>query len=357
MGSHQPCQTSSVQAIIAGMKYLACPATDHVSIEQAERPAISPGDVLVRMLACGVCGTDLMKVYDPTVAKPVQLGHEVVGEVVEVGANVSRFKAGQRVAVAHHAPDYGSHYTRRGSATQDPAFKTTNIYPGGFAELIRVPSDLVPHTMFAVPEDMSTERAAFMEPLACCLRALDRVPVVEGDTVLVVGVGAIGLLFLPLLRDRSALVVAADVRTERLDLAAQWGAASCYTVGRDDIVAGTKAMSQGRGADLVILTAVNPATLELAMNAVRDGGHIIPFGVKPGMMPPVDLWQMYRREISIVTSYSATPDGLARSLAILSKPDFALENTISHRFTLEDAPRGFDLLHKAQASKVVIVAA
>lgn len=336
------------------MKLLTCPETNHVAVVDVPVPTAGAGEITVRMSACGICGTDLMKVYDAETPKPVQLGHEIVGTVADVGAGVTRLKTGQRVAVAHHAPDYGSHYTRRGSATQDPQFKSSNVSPGGFAEVIRVPADLVPHTVVPIPDHVPDLRAVFMEPLACCLRAVERVKITEGDTVLIIGVGAIGALFLPLLRDRSAVAVAADTRTERLDVAKQWGAAAGLLVGRDDVAAGTKSVSGGRGADLVILTATNPATIALALASVRDGGVIMPFGVKPGMMPPVDLWQLYRREVSLVTSYSATPEGLARAMAILSRDDYALENTVSHQFSIADAAQGFALLHEMKASKVVV---
>lgn len=332
------------------MKQLVCLRNNHVEIRDMPEPLAGAGELLVRMSACGICGTDLMKVYDAGTVKPVQLGHEIVGTVLDVGPGVTRFSRGQRVAVAHHAPDFKSHYAKRGSATQDPVFKTSNVEPGGFADVIRVPANLVPHTVFAIPDDMPDMRAVFMEPLACCLRALDRAPVADGDTVLVVGVGSIGLLFVPLLCSRGVTVVAADVRAERLAIAKHWGA----VIGSDDIAAQTKLSSGGRGSDLVILTVVNPATLDLALTCVRDGGCIIPFGVKPDMMPPVDLWQLYRREISLVTSYSTTPDLLGRALGLLGQPEFALETTISHKFPLRNAAQGFALLRDAKASKVVI---
>lgn len=339
------------------MKLLTCTRTDSVDVVDVPAPTAGPGEILVRMSLCGICGTDLMKVYDPETQKPVQLGHEVVGRVMAVGDGVTRFKAGERVAVAHHAPDYGSHYARRGSPTQDPQFKRSNISPGGFAEVIRVPADLVPHTVVPVPDHMPDERAVFMEPLACCLRALDRVHVREGDTVLIVGVGAIGLLFLPLLRDRSVTVLAADTRAERLDAAQAWGAAQGFLVGRDDVAGASLQATGGRGVDVVLLTATNAATIALALDAVRDGGIILPFGVKPGMMPPVDLWQLYRREVSLVTSYSATPEGLARAMAILAREPYDLEKTISHRFPIAGAGEGFALLHALKASKVVVTGA
>lgn len=319
-------------------------------------PVLRDGDILIKMAACGVCGTDLMKVYDGSVEKPVQLGHEIVGTVEAVGPGVSGLRTGTRVAAAHHAPDFSSHYSQRGSDTQDPVFKASNVDPGGFAELIRVPAQLVPHTVLPVPTGIPTLRATFMEPLACCIRALERVPVKSGDTVLVIGVGAIGLLFVPLIRSKDANVLAADINPDRLAAAAEWGASGTFVVGKDDIPAASKQQSGGRGVDVVVLTATNPATLELALDSVRDGGTIIPFGVKPGMSPAFDFWRIYRREISIVTSYSATPAGLAEAMRILSQPGFELEKTISQVVPLADASRGFELLHKGLTTKVIVTA-
>ena len=328
------------------MKHLLCIETGCVEIADAATPVAGAGELLVRMTACGICGTDLMKVYDPSTPKPVQLGHEIVGTVVETG---------QRVAVAHHAPDFTSHYTKRGSSTQDPQFKASNVSPGGFAEFIRVPADLVSHTVIAIPDHVPDMRAVFMEPLACCLRALERVPVQVGDTVAIVGVGSIGMLFVPLMKHAGAKVIAVDVREDRLSLAKQWGAAETSLASVGDLPAKAKALSNNRGADVVILTTTNPATLRLALDTVRDGGTIIPFGVKPGAEIAFDFWQIYRREISVVTSYSATPQGLARAMQLLSGQGFELEGLISHQFTLDEAGQGFALLHEAKASKVVVL--
>lgn len=338
------------------MKLVTCARTGEVAIADVPLPVADTGELLVRVTACGVCGTDLMKVYDADTQKPVQLGHEVAGEIIVLGSGVTGFAMGQRVAVAHHAPDPQSHYTTRGSPTQDPVFKASNISPGGFAEVIRVPADLVPETVIAIPDHVPDLRAAFMEPLACCLRALDRVPAHRGDTAVIIGAGAIGLLFVPLLAAQGVAVAASDAKQDRLDAATQWGAKATALAGDDALQTKVKTLSQGRGADLVILTVTTPATIALALRLLRDGGTLIPFGVKPGPAMPVDLWSLYRREISLVTSYSATPDGLHAAMALLSGPGFELERTISHTFALPDAAEGFALLHEAKASKVVITA-
>jgi L-iditol 2-dehydrogenase len=324
------------------MKMLITPETGHVRVTETDLPKLTPGDILLRMKLCGICGTDVMKVYDASVPKPVAIGHEIVG-VVEVGAG--HFKKGMRVAAAHHAPDQNSHFSKRGSETMDAVFKSSNVDPCGFAEFIRVPASLVPHTVHTIPNSMSDERAAFMEPLACCIRATDRAGVTFGDTVVVVGVGAIGMLFVPLTQSLGAQCVVVDQREERLLIAEGWGAHRLENL---------RALTEGRGADQIILTIVTQATLQLALDAVRDGGRIITFGVKPGATFDIDMWQIYRREISILSSYSATPSGLARAMVLLTGDGFAFEQLVSHRFDLMQAQRGFELLKNAQASKVLI---
>jgi L-iditol 2-dehydrogenase len=318
------------------MKMLITSETGKVRVTEIDAPQAGEGDLLLRMKLCGICGTDVMKVYDASLAKPVALGHEIVG-VVEVGAGF--FRQGMRVAAAHHAPDANSHFT------MDAVFKSSNVDPCGFAELIRVPANLVSHTVHAIPDSMTNERAAFMEPLACCIRATDRAGVVAGDTVVVLGVGAIGMLFVPLIQSLGAQCVAVDQREERLQLAGSWGAHRLDHL---------RALTDGRGADAVILTVVNEATLQLALDSVRDGGRIIAFGVKPGTILGLDMWQVYRRELAVMSSYSATPNGLARAMALLNRDEFDFERLVSHRFNLDQAHHGFELLKNALASKVLI---
>lgn len=336
------------------MKQLHCPATGVIEVIDAPVPTPGAGEVLVQMRYCGVCGTDLMKVYAPDVAKPVQLGHEVVGIVTALGAGVEHIAIGQRVAFAHHVPDYSSHFTRRGSAPMDSLFKHTNIDPGGFAEFIRVPALHVQHVLLPVPDDLPDLRAVFMEPLACCLRALDRISVTEGDAALIVGAGAVGLLFAPLLANRAVTTFAVDVRAARLELAQQWGVTQGFLAGDPTAVTAIQAATAGRGVDLVVLTVLTQTTLELALAAVRDGGVILLFGAKPATHLPINWWDVWRREINLVSSYSATPDLFPRALAILRRPGYTLEKTVSHVLNLNEGAQAFQLAHEGLASKVVI---
>jgi L-iditol 2-dehydrogenase len=337
------------------MKYLRCQIQNQVSTLEIEVPSFGAGEIVVRLVMCGICGTDVSKVFG-AYPKPQKLGHEVVGVVHAVGTAVSAFKAGQRVALAHHAPDVMSHFAKRGSETMDPVFKRSNIDPGGFAEFIRVPADLVGATVVAIPDHVPDARAVFMEPMACCLRALDRVTLVNGDSCLVVGAGAVGMLFVPLLRDVGVATIVADMRRERVELAQQWGAVSGGLPGTDDIAALCKKQSEARGVDCVILTIVNAATVALALEAVRDGGTVVIFGGKPGAEFPLPMWDIWLREINLITSYSATPEGLHRAMHILSGERYGgLENLISHQMPLTQAQAAFELVYEGKASKAILV--
>lgn len=333
-------------------RVLTCKVDHYVTLETRLLPVLGDGEILVELRACGICGTDIAKIYDPYFKKPVQLGHELVATVVE--RKSERFKIGDRVAIAHHAPDYNSHYTKRGSGPMDPHFKRSNIDPGGFAEFIRVPEALVQNTVVAIPRHVPDQRAVFMEPLACCLRALDRVSLIEGDTALIVGVGAVGILFLPLLRDLKVKSLVLDMRKERLALANAWGATESCLAHKIDTTELAKRYSEGRGVDIVILSVFTKQTIATAMQAVRDGGTVLIFGSKPDNQITIDWWEIWRREINLITSYSATPDLMPRAMVLLAREDYALETLISHRIPLHDAQHAFDLVHQGKASKAII---
>ena len=170
----------------------------------------------------------------------------------------------------------------------------------------------------------------------------------------IIGAGAVGILFLPLLSDIGAQSIVFDMRPERLALAKQWGAIDGCVVNSGDIVDIAKRHSEGRGVDLVILSVVTKATLETALQTIRDGGTILLFGSKPNNSFAIDWWEIWRREINLTTSYSATPELMPRAMASLAKPNYAFEKLVSHNFKLAEAQQAFDLVHEGKASKIVL---
>jgi L-iditol 2-dehydrogenase len=275
------------------------------------RPAAGAGELLLRLRGCGLCGSDIAKIVAPPPRVSTVLGHEVVGDVVEVGAGVDGFGAGDRVVAAHHVPCGRCHYCRRGSESMCREFKISNLDPGGFAEYVRVPAPNVRHATFRVPDHLADEEASFVEPLACCLRAVDRARVESGDTAVVIGLGSIGCLFTQLLKRAGAVVVGVDPVAERAALARARGA---DVTGEAEAVAQTVTeLSEGRGADHVIVTAGGADVLPWAAAVVRDGGAIHYFAGGPGPALPLPLATLYHRELTVTSTYSFVAATLARA--------------------------------------------
>jgi L-iditol 2-dehydrogenase len=303
------------------------------------------------MRGCGLCGSDILKITAGG-AEPAVLGHEVVGEVAMVGPGVRRFAPGDRLVVAHHVPCFACHYCRRGSPSMCRHFKRVNLDPGGFAELVRVPAPNVEHAAFRLPADMPEETASFTEPLACCLRAIKRSGVAPGDTTLVVGLGSIGCLLAQLLALRGARVFAWDVLDGRRALGRRMGAEVCDTDAA--LEAGLRAATEGRGADLVIITAGGAAVLPAAAARVRDGGLLHYFAGGAGDSLPLPLAALYHRELTLTATYSSSPTELAEAFELLARGRIAVAGLVSHRLPLERLAEGVDLMRRHEAVKVYV---
>lgn len=317
------------------------------------RPRVGPGELLLRVRGCGLCGSDIAKIVAPETRGPAVFGHEVVGDVGEAGDGVQGFAVGDRVVAAHHVPCGECHYCRRDSPSMCRVFKASNLDPGGFAEYVRVPAANVRHATFRIPDHLTDEEASFVEPLACCLRAIDRARVEPGDTAVVVGLGSIGCLFTQLLARAGAAVVGADALPARAALAREVGAAR----EAGDAEAAAKAareLSDGRGADHVIVTGGGAAVLGWAAALTRDGGSIHYFAGGPGDALPLPLATLYHRELSITTTYSSSPATLARAFWLLAAGKVDVERLITHRLPLDRLAEGVELMRRHQALKVYV---
>jgi L-iditol 2-dehydrogenase len=316
------------------------------------RPTAGPGELLLRVRGCGLCGSDIAKIVAPDTRGPAVFGHEVVGDVVEAGEGVAGFAVGDRVVAAHHVPCGACHYCRRGSESMCRAFKASNLDPGGFAEFVRVPPANVRHATFRIPEHLTDEEASFVEPLACCLRAVDRARVEPGDTAVVVGLGSIGCLFTQLLARAGAAVVGADPLLNRAVLARELGAAEA---GEPQAAAkAAREVSEGRGADHVVITGGGADVLGWAAALARDGGAIHYFAGGPGEALPLPLATLYHRELSITTTYSSSPATLARAFWLLAAGKVEVERLITHRLPLERLAEGVELMRRREALKVYV---
>lgn len=315
-------------------------------------PRIGPGGMLVRVSGCGLCGSDILKVTSPATKAPAVFGHEVVGEVVEVGAGVTGFSRGRRVVVAHHVPCFACHYCRRGSPSMCHHFKLSNLDPGGFAEFCRVPAPNVAHAAFALPDTMSDETASFTEPLACCLRAVKRSGAAPGDTVMVVGLGSIGCLLARAFTLAGAVVFGADLVAGRRALGRRAGAR--VPDEDDELDAALRQATDGRGVDIVMLTAGGAALLPWAAARVRDGGQLHYFAGGPGKSLPLPLADLYRRELTISATYSSSPVELREAFDLLSRGTVNVDGLITHRLPLGQLARGVELMQRQEAVKVYI---
>lgn len=323
-----------------------------LGVEEWPRPQIGAGEVLLRLHGCGLCGSDLAKLAAPGPSPPAVLGHEVVGRVVEVGVGVAAFSPGDRVVAAHHVPCGACHYCRRGSESMCRAFKASDLDPGGFAEYVRVPAANVRAATFGIPPHVSDEAASFVEPLACCLRAVQRARVAPGDSAVVVGLGSIGCLFVQLLKRAGASVVGVDPLGDRADLAKRLGAdaAGAPEVARPAV----RELSGDRGADVVVVTGGGPDVLPLASELARDGGAIHYFAGGGGDRLPLPLETLYHRELTVTATYSSSPATLAEAFRLIAGGDVSVDRLITHRVPLERLAEGVDLMRRHEALKVYV---
>jgi L-iditol 2-dehydrogenase len=328
-------------------------APGDVRLEERTLPPPGPGEVLVRMLACGVCSSDLLDWYVSRKA-PVVLGHEPVGEVVAVGEPLPAgcdVAVGTRVVVHHHVPCLVCDRCRRGHHTLCEVFKQTRIHPGGFAEQILVPAENVRLDLLPVPGHLSTEAATLVEPLACCVRAQRRAGVGPDTRLLVVGTGQMGLLHVQAARARGCrLTVAAE------PLAARRVAAARYRALPAEATAGAVLQAMGTRPDVVLVCAGTPDAFKLAMDAVDSGGVVQLFApFTPGTALAFDPNEVFFREITIQASYSAGPLDTREALRLLADGAVTAEGVITHRFPLADTARALEMARSGQAIKVVVL--
>jgi L-iditol 2-dehydrogenase len=322
-------------------------------IEELTLPPPGPGEVLVRMLACGVCGSDLLDWYVSQRA-PVVLGHEPVGEVLAIGQPApdgSDLAVGTRVVVHHHVPCLVCDRCRRGHHTLCETFKRTRIRPGGFAEQILVPAENARLDLLPVPEQLPAETATLTEPLACCVRAQRRAEVGPETRLLVVGAGQMGLLHVQAARARGCrTIVVAEPLEERRKAVTRYEALPTE--------AASSAVLEAMGArpDVVIVCTGNPEALGLGMQAVDDGGRVQLFAPStPGTALTVDPNEVFFREITIQSSYSAGPLDTREALRLLADGAVTADGLITHRFPLADTARALETARSGQATKVVVL--
>ncbi|HWB84200.1 MAG TPA: zinc-dependent dehydrogenase [Bryobacteraceae bacterium] len=334
-----------------------------VCVEEVPVPAIGRGEILLRVEACGICHTDLKKIEHNLLPPPRIYGHEMAGVVVATGSGVTRFQPGDRVIAFHHVPCLDCFYCRRKIYAQCPVYKKVGITAGfepaggGFAQYIRVMDWIVDRGVVKIPDGVSFERASLVEPLNTCLKAVVQCDPQPEDVVVVMGQGPIGLMFTMLVRRTGARVVATDTIAERLAQAGKCGASFAWDASSTNVAAKVKQLTDGRGADLVIVAVSAPGIVEQAIACSRPGARILLFA-QTAATERIDASgaDICAGERMLFGCYSASIDLQEESARLVFSGELPMEDLISHRLPLVKIRSGIDLaLHPGPKSLKIIV--
>jgi len=328
---------------------------DDIRLEDAAVPVIGPGELLVRVEACGLCGSDLMEWYVKEKA-PAVLGHEPVGIVTEIGPGVETFAVGDRVFVHHHVPCFTCHYCLRGNYTLCATFKGTHLDPGGFSEYIRVPALNVERDVLHLPPEMTFDEATLIEPVATCIRGIERANVQSGDTVIVLGAGVTGLIHLQLARLYGAgRIVVTDFSEFRLEMARRLGADLVLNA-RQDAASALQEANEGRLADVVIVTAGSIGAMRQGMALADGGATVLLFAPSPpGAELPISPHRLLFSEISVVSTYSCTPIETRQALKWIQLGRIRARELVTHHFGLDGIGEAIGLALQADKSCKILI--
>jgi len=344
------------------MKAVVFYSSYHIKYEDIPTPEIKDDDILVRVKICGLCGTDIYKIRQESVQPGSVLGHEVVGVIEKKGENVSDFDVGERVFVSHHAPCFSCKFCKKGTFSLCPLFQKTNIEPGGFAQFVRVPKELIKNNVISLPDSLSDEEAVLIEPLACAWRNIKRVQIDSEDTITIIGAGPSGIMHFLLLKtigvENIRLV---DIVDSRLEFARQLGAKDVLNVkkfktdrfepARSDVTS----EQAGGESDVIIVSAGSKEAIEDAIKMIRVGGKISIFAQTPDDTKVCFEPNMIYRETLILGTYSSTPIEQKEIFDMLSGGRIKdVLSIISHRFPLKDFQKGLKLAIEAENSCKII---
>ena len=320
-----------------------------VAIEEMETPALSEGDILIRMRACGICGSDLEKVYGSYGMASKRIGHEIAGEVIETKSD--KFAVGDKVFAHHHVPCYNCYYCNHGDYVLCTEYQKSNVEPCGLAEYIRVPAWNVSKGG-VIKIDIGYEEAALAEPLACCIKTIDKLGKIE--TAAVIGAGPAGLMNALLLQTSGAEVFLIDTNDFRLDFAQKYDMLGINA--KDDVAGIVKDATDARGVDATIVATGNLKALKLSLQLIRKGGKIMLFGVPAkGAMLNLDANYLFSNEIQLMTSSYCSELETNAALKMIEDKKIDVESLITHRLPLEKVAEAFELAHHGEGMKVVVV--
>jgi L-iditol 2-dehydrogenase len=340
------------------MKAAVVKDSSRVVIEDIENKKLGDGDILVKMQACGICGSDLEKVFGQYGQPSMKLGHEPSGTIIDVGLVVHNFKKGDRVFVHHHVPCYECHFCLHGNETMCKKYYETNLSPCGLAEEILVPEWNVKHGgVIKIPDSMSFEEAAMIEPLACCIRAWGKFSFKKTDSVAIFGVGATGMMHAMLaITKQASKIFCFDINDFRLKFAKKFeitAAIKSTDPKRKQIILDE---TYSRGVDVAIVATGSLQALVDAIDLTRKGGTVVMFGVpSKGAKIDLDMSILYSKEITLITSYAASDLDTNSALKLIDSSKVNVNELITHRYSLEDSQKAFEHAHKGSDSMKIII--
>jgi len=332
-----------------------------VRMEEVPVPEIGPGEILVRVHTCGICGTDLKKIATGSHSAPRIFGHETAGVVAKVGEGVRKFDVGERVVVFHHIPCGDCYYCHHKTFAQCDAYKkvgcTAGFEPsgGGFAEYVRVMDWIVEKGTVRIPDGTSFEQASFAEPVNTCIKGIETLRLEAGETVLVMGQGPIGLILATLAKRAGAHVITSDLYPERLTMAHSLGLNLTIDASKSDAVQAVRGMTEGRGADAVILAVGGTGLIRPAMDAARPGGRVLLFAQTMRDQVTIDPAAVCVDEKALLGSYSASVELQEESVRFVMNREMDLERLVSHRFPLASGVEALQLAAHPRPDSMKIV--
>jgi L-iditol 2-dehydrogenase len=332
-----------------------------IRLETVPVPKIGAGELLLRVHTCGICGTDLKKIASGSHSAPRIFGHETSGEIAAVGEGVREFKVGDRVVVFHHIPCGNCYYCRHKTFAQCETYKevgcTAGFEPagGGFAEYVRVMDWIVEGGTIRIPDNVSFEQACFVEPVNTCMKGIETLRLQAGEIVLVIGQGPIGIILGRLAQRAGATVITSDLYPQRLTISKTYGLGSSIDASRADAVKTVRELTEGRGADAVILAVGGNGLIRSAMDAVRPGGRVLLFAQTARGETTIDPAAICVDEKTLLGSYSASVELQKDSVRFVMSREMDLQRLISHRFSLASSVEALNLAAHPQPDSMKIV--
>jgi len=329
-----------------------------ISVDEIEKPNLESGDILVQMHACGICGSDLEKVFGQYGQPSMRLGHEPSGIVLDVGSDVTEFKKDDRVFTHHHVPCYDCHFCKHGNETMCKKYYETNLSPCGLSEEYVVPSWNVSHGgVLKISDSLSYEEAAMIEPLACCVRAWTKFQYREGDSTAIFGVGPTGMMHVMLANAKKfSKIFCFDVNDFRLDFAKKFNIAASISSMDDTRKQQILDNTDNQGVDLAIVATSSLKALDDAIDMIRKGGTVMMFGVpSKGAKLDLDMSKIYSKEITLVTSYAASDSDTKEALNLIESSQIDVKQLITHTYSISDSQKAFDHARTGENAMKIII--